>query len=45
MSDNSSGLAVINQSVTQGGVYLIKVNSLSLASIDVWTAATRLVSR
>jgi len=44
-SDNSSGLAVINQPVTQSGTYLIKVINLSLGPVQVWTAATPTVTR
>ena len=44
-SDNSSGFAVINQPITQSGTYLIKVINLSLGPVQVWTAATPLVSR
>jgi hypothetical protein len=41
-ADNSS---TITQSVTQGGVYIVKVNNLSVGPVDVWTAATPQVSR
>jgi hypothetical protein len=44
-ADSSSGIAVINQPVTQGGIYLVKVVNLSLGPVDVWTATTPLVSR
>jgi hypothetical protein len=44
-ADNSSGLATITQSVTQGGVYIVKVINLSVGPVDVWTAATPQVSR
>lgn len=44
-SDNSSGFAVINQPVTQSGTYIVKVINLSLGPVQVWTAATPLVSR
>jgi len=39
-SDNSSGLAVLDVPVTQGGTYVIKTINLSVGPIDVWTAAT-----
>jgi len=45
VSDNSSGLAVINQPVTQSGTYIIKVLNLSLGPVQVWTAATPTVTR
>jgi hypothetical protein len=42
-ADNSS---TITQSVTtQGGVYIVKFNNLSVGPVDVWTAATPQVSR
>lgn len=44
-SDTSSGLAVINQTVTPGAVYLLKTTNLSAGPVDVWTAVTPLVSR
>jgi hypothetical protein len=44
-SDNSSGLAVLDVPVTQGGTYLIKIVNLSLGPVEVWTAATPNVNR
>ena len=44
-ADTSSGLAVINQAVSRGGVYLLKTTNLSVGPVSVWTAATPLVSR
>ena len=38
-------LAVIDQPVTQGGIYLVKVVNVSAGPLDVWSAATPLVSR
>jgi hypothetical protein len=34
-TDNSSGFAVINQPVTQGGTYLLKTINLSLGPVNV----------
>jgi hypothetical protein len=44
-ADASSGLAVIEQPVTQTGIYLIKLVNAGLGPVSVWTAATPLVSR
>jgi hypothetical protein len=44
-ADTSSGLAVINQPLTHGGVYLIKTVNLSAGPVSVWTATTPLLSR
>jgi hypothetical protein len=44
-ADTSSGLAVINQPVTGGGVYLIKTSNLSAGPVSVWTVSTPLVNR
>jgi hypothetical protein len=44
-ADTSSGLAVIDQPVTQGGVYLVKVVNVSAGPVDIWSAATPLLSR
>ena len=41
----SNGVAVINKDVTQGGIYQIKVVNLALGPVEVWTAATPLVTR
>jgi hypothetical protein len=44
-ADASSGFAVIEQPVTQAGVYLIKLVNVGLGPVGVWTAATPLVSQ
>ena len=44
-ANNSTGFAVINKNVTQSGVYIIKVVNISVGPVQVWTAATPLVSR
>lgn len=44
-ADNSSGVAVINQPLTAGGIYLVRVASISGAPVEVWTAATPYVRR
>jgi hypothetical protein len=44
-ADTSSGLAVINQPLSRGGVYLLKATNLSVGPVSVWTAATPLVGR
>lgn len=44
-ADTSSGLAVISQPVTQGGVYLLKTVNLSLGPVEVWSAVTPRVTR
>jgi len=43
--DSVNGVAVLNAPVTQGGLYTIKVVNLSLGPVQVWTAATPLVTR
>ncbi|HEX8173398.1 MAG TPA: hypothetical protein VF824_22880 [Thermoanaerobaculia bacterium] len=44
-ADTSSGLAVINQTLSGGGVYLVKLVNLSVGPVNVWTSVTPLVSR
>ncbi len=44
-SDSSNGIASIDQPVTAGGVYLVKVINLSLGSVTVRSAATAVVPR
>ena len=44
-ADTSSGLAVIDQPVTHGGIYLVKTINLSAGPVSVWTATTPLLSR
>lgn len=44
-ADGSSGLAVIDQPVTQSGTYLVKVVNLGIGPVSVRTATTPLVSR
>ena len=43
--DSVAGIATINQPVTQGGTYVIKVVNVSLGSIQFTTTVTPLVSR
>jgi subtilisin-like proprotein convertase family protein len=43
--DATNGVAVLNAPVTQGGIYTIKVVNVSLGPVQVWTAATPLVTR
>lgn len=45
LTDSTNGVAVINQSLTQGGTYVIKVINVGLGPVEVWTAATPLVTR
>ncbi|HEY6214563.1 MAG TPA: hypothetical protein VIW45_19855, partial [Vicinamibacterales bacterium] len=46
LADNTGGgLAVINQPLSAGGVYLVKTINVSVGPVNVWTAATPLVSR
>jgi hypothetical protein len=45
LADSSNGVAVINQSLTQGGTYVIKVINVGLGPVEIWTAATPLVIR
>ncbi|MEA2163482.1 MAG: hypothetical protein QOK37_1609 [Thermoanaerobaculia bacterium] len=42
---SSSGVAVINQPVTHGGIYLIKTINLSAGPVSVWTVTTPLLTR
>lgn len=42
---DATGLAVLEQPVTRGGIYLIKTINLSVGPIQVWTAATPTVTR
>lgn len=44
-ADTSSGVAVINQPLSHGGVYLIKTINLSAGPVSVWTVTTPLVTR
>ena len=43
--DSTNGLAVINQAVTPGGLYVLKVVNLSAGPVTAWTAATPWVNR
>lgn len=43
--DATSGVAVIDLPVTAQGTYIIKVVNVSLGPVQVWTAATPLVTR
>ena len=45
LADSSAGVAVINQQVTQAGVYQFKVVNIGLGPVEVWTASTPLTSR
>ena len=45
LSDSSSGVAVINQQVTQTGIYRFKVVNIGLGLVEVWTASTPLTNR
>ncbi|HEY6139095.1 MAG TPA: sialidase family protein [Thermoanaerobaculia bacterium] len=45
VSDNSSGLAVLDVPVSAGGIYRVQVINLSLGPVEVWTAATPNVKR
>ena len=45
VSESASGMAVIDQPVTGGGVYLVKVTNLSLGTVQIRSAATPLVTR
>lgn len=45
VSDDASGMAVIDQPVTRGGPYLVKVLNLGLGPVQIRTAATPLVTR
>jgi glucosylceramidase len=45
IADSGNGIAILNAPVTQAGMYTIKVVNVSLGPIEVWTAATPLVSR
>ena len=42
---SSSGVAVLETPITQGGVYVIKTINLSLGPVQIWTVATPLVRR
>lgn len=44
-STGMNGVAVINHDAAQAGLYQIKVVNLSVGPIEVWTAATPLVTR
>jgi hypothetical protein len=44
-ADTSAGLAVINQTVTGGGVFLAKLISANAGPVQVWTVMTPYVSR
>jgi hypothetical protein len=44
-ADASSGLAVIDTPVSQSGTHLVKVLNVGLGPVDVWTAATPLLTR
>ncbi|HKN53706.1 MAG TPA: hypothetical protein VJX66_14490 [Amycolatopsis sp.] len=44
-ADASTGLAVIDTSVSKSGTYVVKVVNVGLGPVDVWTVATPLVAR
>jgi hypothetical protein len=44
-ASSSGGIAVLDQPVTQSGVYIVKVVNLSAGPVSVWTAATPRISR
>jgi hypothetical protein len=44
-ANSTSGVAVLNQAVTQPGLYTVKVVNVGLGPVQVWTAATPLVTR
>jgi len=44
-TSSTSGIAVINQTLTHGGVYLVKTINLSAGSVSVWTATTPYLTR
>src|SRR5882724_11752171 len=43
--DATNGVAVLNATVTQGGLYTVKVVNISLGPVQVWSATTPLVIR
>ena len=43
-ADASSGFAVVNRTVTQPGVYLIKLVNVGVGPVTVWSASTPLVA-
>jgi hypothetical protein len=43
--NSSSGVAILEASITQSGVYIIKTVNLSLGPVQVWSVATPLVSQ
>lgn len=45
LADSANGIAVINQPVTHGGTYLIKAVNVGAGPVEVWTAATPLITR
>lgn len=45
LSNSSNEIAVINQPVTQSGIYQVKVVNIGLGTVTVWTAATPLTAR
>jgi len=44
-TSSTSGIAVINQTLTHGGVYLVKTINLSAGPVSVWTATTPYLTR
>ena len=44
-ADSVNGIAVINQTLTHGGVYVVKTINLSAGPVSVWTATTPYLTR
>ncbi len=44
-TSSTTGIAVINQTLTHGGVYLVKTINLSAGPVSVWTATTPYLAR
>jgi hypothetical protein len=44
-ADSLNGVAVINQTLTHGGVYVVKTINLSAGPVSIWTATTPNLSR
>ena len=43
--NSSSGLAILETPVSQGGTYIVKTTNLSLGPIQIWSVTTPLVAR
>lgn len=44
-SDTANGVAVLDQNVTQGGLYIVKLINLGLGPVQVWSVVTPQVKR